>query len=164
MSPEACVKFPLRRVVTGHDEQGRAIVQFDDISNKLVSKRSGHNSFVVWTTKGNPVDNSGVEDASLEPVGTELKDGTVFRIMKLEPGVAPRRHRTNSIDYLVVLSGAVTMELDGQSVELHAGDVLVQRCTVHNWVNNGAEPCIMAVVLISASPVERAGQALEAHG
>jgi quercetin dioxygenase-like cupin family protein len=158
------MKFPLRRVVTGHDEQGCAIVQFDDVSINLVPKRPGHNSFVVWTTKGNPVDNSMMNDASLEPVGTELKNGTVFRILKLDPGVAPRRHRTDSIDYVVVLLGEVTMELDGQSVELRAGDVLVQRGTTHNWVNNGTEPCIMAVVLVSAAPVERAGKTLEAHG
>lgn len=157
------MKFPLRRVVTGHDEQGQAIVQFDDVSTRLVSKRAGHDSFVVWTTKG-AVDNANNDDASLEPVGTELKDGTVFRIMKLDPGVSPRRHRTNSIDYLIVLSGAVTMELDGQSVDLHTGDVIVQRGTVHNWVNKGTVPCIMAVVLISAPPVESNGLALEAHG
>ena len=158
------MKFPLRRVVTGHDEQGRAMVQFDDIPTRLVSKRPGHNSFVVWTTKGNPVNNSGTDDDSCEPVGTELKDGTVFRIMKLDPGVAPRRHRTNSIDYLVVLSGAVSMELDDQTVELSAGDVLVQRGTVHNWINKGTTPCIMAVVLISATPVQTADKVLEAHG
>jgi len=158
------MKFPLRRVVTGHDEQGRARVRFDDISSHLVSKRAGHNSFVVWTTRGHPVDNSSAEDASLVPVGTELKNGTVFRIMKLDPGVMPRRHRTNSIDYLVVLSGAVSMELDEETVDLRAGDVLVQRGTVHNWVNKGTEPCIMAVVLISATPVRVTDQVLEAHG
>jgi quercetin dioxygenase-like cupin family protein len=158
------MKFPMRRVVTGHDEQGRAIVQFDDISTNFVSKRPGHDSFVVWTTKGNPVDNSTVNDAALETVGTELKNGTVFRILKLDPGVSPRRHRTDSIDYVAVLAGGVTMELDGQSVELRTGDLLVQRGTVHNWVNNGTEPCILAVVLVSAEPVERAGKTLEAHG
>lgn len=158
------MKFPLRRVVTGHDEKGMATVQFDDISTNLVPKRPGHNSFVVWTTKG-AIDNSKTNDAALEPVGTELKDGTVFRIMKLDPGVAPRRHRTNSVDYLVVLSGSVSMELDNDEVvELKAGDVLVQRGTVHNWVNKGTEPCIMAVVLVSAPAVQIAGQTLEGHG
>jgi quercetin dioxygenase-like cupin family protein len=158
------MNFPMRRVVTGHDAQGSAIVQFDDVSSNFVSKRPGHNSFVVWTTKGNPVDNSMMNDAALEPVGTELKDGTVFRIIKLDPGVAPRRHRTDSIDYVIVLSGAVTMELDGQSVELRAGDLLVQRGTVHNWVVSGTEPCILGVVLVSAASVERAGKRLDAHG
>jgi quercetin dioxygenase-like cupin family protein len=158
------MSFPMRRVVTGHDAQGSAIVQFDDVSSNFVSKRPGHNSFVVWTTQGNPVDNSMMNDAALEPVGTELKDGTVFRIIKLDPGVAPRRHRTDSIDYVIVLSGGVTMELDDQSVELRAGDLLVQRGTVHNWVVSGTEPCILGVVLVSAASVERAGNRLDAHG
>ncbi len=79
------MNFPMRRVVTGHDAQGSAIVQFDDVSNNFVSKRPGHNSFVVWTTKGNPVDNSIMNDASLEPVGTELKNGTVFPYHQARP-------------------------------------------------------------------------------
>jgi quercetin dioxygenase-like cupin family protein len=156
--------FPLRRVVTGHDDQGHAVVQIDEIAGNLHSKRPGHNSFVVWTTAGTPVDNTGMEDAATRPVGTALKNGTVFRIMKLDPGVTPRPHRTDSIDYLAVLSGSVTMELDDSKVELKAGDVLVQRGTFHNWVNNGTEPCIMAVVLIDAEPVAVAGAPLDAFG
>ena len=158
------MEFPLRRVVTGHDSSGRAIVQIDDIPNNVVSKRPAHESFVVWTTVGNPVDNSGTDDAAKHPVGTALEDGTVFRIMRLMPGVAPRRHRTSSIDYLVVLSGAVTMELDGCKVDLKAGDLLVQRGTIHNWVNNGTEPCVMAVILIEAKPVATNGKMLDATG
>jgi quercetin dioxygenase-like cupin family protein len=156
--------FPLRRVVTGHDDQGQAIVQIDEIASNVISKRPGHHSFVVWTTLGNPVDNSGIDDTAGVPVNTELRNGTVFRLMKLDPGVTPRRHRTSSIDYLAVLSGAVTMELDGTAVDLKAGDLIVQRGTIHNWVNKGTEPCVMAVVLIDAKPVERGGRSLEAHG
>jgi quercetin dioxygenase-like cupin family protein len=151
------MEFPLRRVVTGHDAQGRAVVQIDDIPNNLVSKRPGHNSFVVWTTVGNPVDNTGTGDDATRPVGTELRNGSVFRIMKLDPGVAPRPHRTASIDYLIVLSGAVTMELDEGSVDL-------QRGTFHNWIVTGTEPCLMAVVLIDAKPVEVGETTLGAFG
>jgi mannose-6-phosphate isomerase-like protein (cupin superfamily) len=158
------MEFPLRRVVTGHDAQGRAVVQIDDIPNNLVSKRPGHNSFVVWTTVGNPVDNTGTGDDATRPVGTELRNGSVFRIMKLDPGVAPRPHRTASIDYLIVLSGAVTMELDEGSVDLRAGDLLVQRGTFHNWIVTGTEPCLMAVVLIDAKPVEVGETTLGAFG
>jgi mannose-6-phosphate isomerase-like protein (cupin superfamily) len=158
------MEFPLRRVVTGHDAQGRAVVQIDDIPNNLVSKRPGHNSFVVWTTVGNPVDNTGTSDDATRPVGTELRNGSVFRIMKLDPGVAPRPHRTASIDYLIVLSGAVTMELDEGSVDLRAGDLLVQRGTFHNWIVTGTEPCLMAVVLIDAKPVEVGETTLGAFG
>jgi quercetin dioxygenase-like cupin family protein len=84
--------------------------------------------------------------------------------VRYKPGVVGRRHRTDSIDYAVVISGAIDMELDGQTVRLKAGDVLVQRGTVHNWVNPGPEVCMIAFVLISAKPVEAGGKLLAAHG
>jgi quercetin dioxygenase-like cupin family protein len=74
----------------------------------------------------------------------------VFRVLELEPGAAPRNHRTDSIDYAVVISGEIDMEMDDTVVHLKAGDVLVQRGTIHNWVNNGTEPCVIAFVLISS--------------
>jgi quercetin dioxygenase-like cupin family protein len=81
------------------------------------------------------------------------------------PGVTPRNHRTDSIDYAVVMSGEIDMELDdGVIVHLKAGDVLVQRGTVHNWVNNGTEPCVIAFTLIAAKPVSVGGKPLDAHG
>ena len=58
-------------------------------------------------------------------LGTADSDGTVFRIVRYAPGVAPRHHRTNSIDYAVVMSGSMDMELDNQTVRLNAGDLLV---------------------------------------
>ena len=62
-------------------------------------------------------------------------------------------HVTPTIDYAVVMSGGIEMELDdGVEVHLQAGDVLVQRATVHNWVNRGTEPCVIAFVLIDAQP------------
>ena len=63
----------------------------------------------------------------------------------------PRNHRTDSIDYAVVISGEIDMEMDGTVVHLKAGDVLVQRGTIHNWINNGTETCVIAFVLISAT-------------
>ncbi len=74
-------------------------------------------------------------------------------------------HRTDSIDYAVVISGTIDMELDdGVVAKLKAGDVLVQRGTIHNWVNRGTEDCVIAFVLISAKPVTAAGKSLNALG
>jgi quercetin dioxygenase-like cupin family protein len=78
--------------------------------------------------------------------------------------VAPRNHRTDSIDYAVVMSGEIDMELDGTSVHLKAGDVLVQRGTIHNWVNKGTAPCVIAFTLVSAKPVTAGGKSLAAQG
>jgi quercetin dioxygenase-like cupin family protein len=89
----------------------------------------------------------------------------VFRIVSYGPGVTPRNHRTDSIDYAVVMHGEIDMELDdGVVVQLKAGDVLVQRGTIHNWVNNGTVPCIIAFTLIAAKPVTVNGKPLNAHG
>ncbi len=154
----------LRRVVTGHDARGRAVVKIDEVSKNLTSSRPRQMACVVWTTESFPVDNAGDADAGLRQVGTTLTNGTVFRVVEFAPGVAPRIHRTDSIDYALVMSGEIDMELDDSVVHLKSGDVLVQRGTIHNWVNRGTEPCVIAFVLIDAKPVEVGGKVLHAQG
>jgi hypothetical protein len=105
-----------RRVVTGHDENGRAIVSIDEISKNIVQGRPGAHAAVIWMTEGFPVDNDGSADASGRKVGTTLDNGTVFRVVSFGPGVTPRNHRTASIDYATVISGEIDMELDDTSV------------------------------------------------
>src|SRR6266545_2785724 len=154
----------LRRVVTGHDANGRAVVKIDEVSKNLVSSRPGSTACVVWTTESFPVDNTGNADEGLRKVGTTLNNGTVFRVVEFAPGVARRNHRTDSIDYAVVMSGEIDMELDDSVVHLKAGEVLVQRGTIHNWVNTGSVPCVIAFILIDARPVEVGGKILNAQG
>jgi quercetin dioxygenase-like cupin family protein len=132
----------VRRVVTDHDKQGRAVVARDEICANAVTGRPGHSRLDLWKSA----------------------DGTVFRLVEYQPGVAPRDHRTETIDYAVVLSGEIEMELDGAVVRLRAGDVLVQQGTIHNWVNRGTVPCVIAFVLVAAQPVERGGKVLGALG
>lgn len=154
----------LRRIVTGHDRNGRAVVAIDEVSKNLLSFRPGMSSCVIWTTDTMPADNSGDTDGSLRKVGTTVKNGSVFRIIEYAPGVMPRMHRTDSIDYAIVLSGEIDMQLDDTEVHLKAGDVLVQRGTIHNWVNRGSQPCVIAFVLIDAQPVTVGGKPLDATG
>ena len=154
----------VRRVVTGHDAKGRAVVKIDEVSKNITSNRPGASACVVWTTESFPVNNTGDADEGLRKVGTTLKNGTVFRVIEFAPGVAPRNHRTDSIDYAVVMSGEIDMEVDDAVVHLKAGDVLVQRGTIHNWVNRGTLPCVMAFVLIDAKPVDVDGKVLNAVG
>ena len=154
----------VRRVVTGHDKNGRAVVKIDEVAKNIISGRPGATSCVVWTTESFPVNNTADADQGLRQVGTTLKNGTVFRVVEFGPGVAPRNHRTDSIDYAVVLSGEIDMELDDSVVHLKAGDVLVQRGTIHNWVNRGTQACVIAFVLIDAKPVEVDGKVLNAVG
>jgi mannose-6-phosphate isomerase-like protein (cupin superfamily) len=144
----------IRRVVTGHDAQGRAVVKIDELCKNIISRRPQHQSCVVWSTGEFPTDVSGEADGGARKVGTTDPNGTVFRVVEYQPGVAPRNHRTESIDYAVVLSGEIDMELDdGVSVHLRQGDTLVQRGTIHNWVNRGTQPCVIAFVLVAAPPV-----------
>jgi quercetin dioxygenase-like cupin family protein len=155
----------VRRVVTGHNDKGHAIVEVDEMAKNVISNRPGAQSCVVWSTKGFPVDNDGFNDPTASSFKTTVDNGTVFRVVRYEPGVTPRNHRTDSIDYAVVMSGEIDMELDdGVIAHLKAGDLLVQRGTVHNWVNRGKEVCVIAFVLISSKPVTAGGKALNAVG
>ena len=154
----------IRRVVTGHDKQGRAKVLIDERVKNVISNRPGATSSVIWQTTGFPINNDGDYDPSDQKIATTVDNGTVFRVLKFDPGVSPRNHRTDSIDYAVVISGEIDMELDVGSVHLKAGDVLVQRGTIHNWVNKGKEPCIIAFTLISAKSVSAGSKTLHAQG
>ncbi|HEY7167337.1 MAG TPA: cupin domain-containing protein [Candidatus Binatia bacterium] len=158
------MSLKLRRVVTGHDTNGRAVVKIDEVCKNIGSSRPGQSACVVWTSESFPVDNTGDADEGLRKVGTTLNNGTVFRIVEFGPGVAPRNHRTDSIDYAVVMSGEIDMELSDSIVHLKAGDVLVQRGTIHNWANRGTSPCVIAFVLVDAKPVEVNGKVLHAEG
>jgi quercetin dioxygenase-like cupin family protein len=156
--------FQVRRVITGHDAGGKAIVRIDEVATHAFTGRPGATGINVWTTEGFPAINDGAEDAGLRKVGTTLAGGTIFRVLEFAPGLAPRNHRTDSIDYIVVMKGEIDMELDDTVVRLEAGDVMVQRGTIHNWVNRGTEPCVLAVILIAAKPVEAGGKVLNAVG
>jgi quercetin dioxygenase-like cupin family protein len=155
--------FQLRRVVTGHDPEGKAIVLSDEVATGT-SMRSGVSAVVAWTSEGFPVGNDGDADEGRRKTGTTHANGTVFRVIEFAPGNAGRNHRTDSIDYACVLSGEIDMDIDGAEVHLRAGDVIVQRGTIHNWINRGSEPCVIAFVLIAAHPVTAGGKALPAVG
>ena len=159
------MSITIRRVVTGHTPEGRATVLFDDLKPSPPSARPGHSAAVIWTCPSAVADTASTADASLAEVPTSLDEGSIFRVVEYAPGVAPRNHRTSSLDYAVVMSGEIDMELDdGLVVHLRAGDVLVQRATIHNWVNNGSVPCRIAFVLIGARPAIAGGTPLPAVG
>ena len=144
----------IRRVVTGHDSEGNSVVDIDEVSHNIVSRRPGHASTVIWTTTRAPADNTETIDAGLRDVAQCAEFGAIFRIVEYAPGVSPRMHRTLTIDYAVVMSGEIFMVLDGgREVRLKAGDVLVQRGAVHDWINRGEAPCVIAFVLMAAQPV-----------
>jgi quercetin dioxygenase-like cupin family protein len=169
----------VRRVVTGHDATGKSIISRDEV---LSPRDRGVGANVtgceIWSTERMPVDNSPEAEAA-ELAGFVYTDrnndlprnnyvrsgsGTLIRIIEWGPGNPPYTHRTQTVDYIVVLSGEIDLELDGdEAVHLKAGDTLVQRGGIHTWLNRGTEPAVMAAVLIDATPVEAGGEVLHTH-
>jgi quercetin dioxygenase-like cupin family protein len=153
----------IRRVVTGHDAKGKAVVQIDEMC-KFTSGRRNHQACVVWSTGSFPTDCDDPIDGGTRTVGFTDPNGTVFRIVHYEPNVEPRNHRTESIDYAIVMDGEIDMDIDGEVIHLKQGDVLIQRGTIHNWINRGDTPCTIAFILVAAEPVKRGDKAFSATG
>jgi quercetin dioxygenase-like cupin family protein len=143
---------PPRRIVTGHDAEGRSFVSADGVMANRRTLRPGHESFVVWSTESVPADSQDAADGAERVIGRSLPEGTVFRVTTYEPGVQSAPHQTDSIDYAVVIAGEIDMVLDTNTVHLQAGDVVVQRGTRHDWRNDGTEPCVIAFCLVGATP------------
>lgn len=173
----------IRRVITGHDENGKAIVVSDELAPAVRTNplRPGHISVDLWKTESAPAILRRTEsDPTAGPKQIHPPPrGTVFRISEIAPetdairnldaakaqevframgnesastagkgGRHPFMHRTETLDYAVVLSGEITMLLDDQDVVLREGDVVIQRGTNHAWSNRSDKPALMLYVLI----------------
>lgn len=152
----------VQRVVTGHDAQGRSIFKSEDFSpTKLVP--TGDASFLlIWTTDTVPADNNDETDGRLRDAGVTLNGGSVIRIVDMLPGGESPFHRTNSIDYGIVIEGEVELELDdGAKKTIGPGGVIVQRGTNHLWRNTSSKPCRVAFILIEAPAYLHEGKPLE---
>ena len=161
----------VRRIVTGHDQKGKAIVASDE---RMVGQSAANRPYIsrceIWSTDKMPVDNSEAA-AAAQRKGFVVRhnyvgsgQGTVVRITEFAPGAAKFMHRTETVDYAILLSGECDLELDdGKMVHMTQGDIVVQRGTMHAWVNNSSAPCVFAFILIDADPVEAAGQQLTTH-
>ena len=170
---------PVRRIVTGHDAKGKAVVLMDGPApNARLRASSGIGSTLLWVTDETPalVDAQDDRAARESPVGPP-PSGSILRVVDFPPmgdagavsheavlkemgvghgGAAgaparhPMMHRTRSVDYAFVLEGEIDMLLDETDVHMKAGDIMVQQGTNHAWVNNSGAPCRMAFVLIDS--------------
>ena len=142
----------LRRIVTGHRD-GKAVVWKDDAPSNSASRVRGLSSTLVWSTDATPADYSRDEDMGERKLGIQPPPrGTRFSMLEITPGNAAFMHRTDSVDYVICISGEIEMDLNGgETVKMRAGDVMVQRGTSHSWVNRSKAPCRLAVVLIDAT-------------
>jgi hypothetical protein len=159
----------IRRLVTGVNAEGRSTIVMEDVGKHAAAGHGGptYVATQLWRTRATPADNTGTasdpydtdEPVSIAPTGC----GTVFRTLEIPPdkdwlfdadGNKVRSlnyHTTRSIDYAIVLTGSVWAVLDETEVEMHAGDVLVQRGTAHAWSNRSDSACLMAFVLIGGN-------------
>ena len=177
----------IRRVVTGHDENGKAIVLSDGLTPTLKTNplRPGHRSTEIWRTSATPVPIARSEsDPTVDGPRTihPQPRGTVIRVAEWAPepeeirnlsaeaareiframgnenastygrgGRHPIMHRTETVDYAVILEGKLTLILDDKDVELGAGDVVIQRGTNHAWRNTSDKPCRILFVLLDGA-------------
>jgi len=172
-----------RRIVTGHDDAGSAIVISDSPPTRvqLVGGPGGPTFFEVWSTGETPalIDRQSGEREQGGLVLAPPKGGTRIRIIDFPPesdavrnlsgaqatekfaamggeeasrshagAPHPLMHRTQTVDYAIVLSGEMTMILDREQTTIQAGDIVIQRGTSHAWANRSGENCRMAFVLI----------------
>jgi hypothetical protein len=177
------VELPaVRRVVTGHDGEGKAISVFDGLPPNIRDgfSQKGLVFYELWNTRSSPVEVKRADDPTVgkDPVVHPPEGGTILRIIDIPPeakdatlsaskagevlssvGLAaarsahsknrhPLMHRTETIDYGIVLFGEVVLILDDAEVTVKAGDVIVQCGTIHAWANRSDKVCRMAFVLI----------------
>ena len=172
----------VRRVLTGHDSEGKSTIIADGLATnvKEMASMPGLALTDLWETAGAPADNNGHADAAARPVRLEPpKNGTILRVVEFPPdshwrnradsreafksiGAAhapdkhsadPMMHKTSTVDYAIVLKGEIHAVMEKGETLLKAGDILVQRGTNHSWSVRGDEPAIVAFVLVSAEPL-----------
>ena len=142
-----------RRVVTGHDERGVSVFALDGPVSVARTAPDGAYFYEIWSTDAMPAP---VEAAPTDPTLTVLTvppgpNGTKIRINEFPPGAVSPMHRTQSVDYGIVLSGEVVLALDDTETVLRAGDVVVQRGTNHRWENRTPDTARMAFILVDGA-------------
>ncbi|WP_114521624.1 cupin domain-containing protein [Altererythrobacter sp. ZODW24] len=182
------MKQPPRRIVTGHDDQGRAIFQEDGLPPRDVALGTGEavtRFYEVWNTQETParIDRASGEPAEDGIVLAPPTNGTRIRIVDFPPEDAsitqlsaeearerfaevgagdaskhgdegsphPLMHRTETVDYGIVMDGEITLILDTEERTVRAGGIVIQRGTNHGWANRSGEVCRVVFVLIDGS-------------
>ena len=170
----------MRRVITGHDKNGKSIVVLDGPPARSIGEDVG-GLFELWNTDGNIINTQdNIDRADDEIILSPPRNGSKFRYFQINPtpegipmdimqdiaadafekiGAAhhridttkhPAMHKTETIDYIILLKGDVTLILDQEEVDIKPFDVVVQRGTNHAWVNNGSDPALLIAVLIDS--------------
>jgi len=175
--------FEIRRIVSGHNAQGKSVFIMDGTVGPPAGRRSSAGTTVVelWQTDTTPADNSGDKDPTDHPFRLPPPaNGSVFRVVEYPPDkerfaamrsqdwsadaksqgyhrdVGNARHagfhKTDTIDYAIVIEGEIVALMDEGERVMKRGDVLIQRGTSHAWANRTDKPARVAFILIDAKP------------
>ena len=148
---------PIRRVVTGHDAAHVARVLLDAPATNAKHPQAGLVSTMMWCTDGAPAAiplGEQPEDMGARILGTAPpRNGTRFAVLDFPPRNQPHMHRTETVDYVIVVEGEIEMDMDASTVKLKAGDILIQRGTNHAWANRSGKRARVAFVLVDAEPL-----------
>ncbi len=139
--------FTIRRIVTTHDANGKAVIGTDEqIEAREGRPGTGIYNAIMWTTDSMPVDIN-ADDPTGKPLDIAPgPSGTIFRVLEVPPGAAPYMHRTETIDYVIILEGEIDMELDDSEVHMKTGDIMIQCGTIHAWANRSDKVCRIAFI------------------
>jgi quercetin dioxygenase-like cupin family protein len=146
----------LRRLVTARTADDKAYVAIDAEITNLKTGASGSTVRHVWNTRETPADIrvGAFDDPGAEPhITPPPANGTRFAVIDFPPGNTGVMHRTESLDYVIVLEGEIDMDIDDETVRMKAGDVLVQRGTNHAWCNRSDAAARVAFILVDAQPL-----------
>ncbi len=144
--------FKIRRIVTTHDARGKAVVGIDQLvqAKPGIMDKNVSNAF-IWQSTSMPAETAGPDPSGGKIELTPGPSGTTFRVLELPPGCPAHMHKTETLDYVIMLEGECDMVLDdGAEVHMSQGDVMVQRATYHGWANRSSKPCKIVFVLIDA--------------
>ncbi|OAA58679.1 cupin 2 domain-containing protein [Cordyceps fumosorosea ARSEF 2679] len=144
-----------RRVVTGHDDANKAVF-VEDGEVPAVQISDTVNFAVLYETHEFPADNGEWKDpVKRRTESLANKDGVVLRVVDFKPNNRALFHRTESLDFGIITKGEIVCRLDdGVEKTFRAGDVCVQRGTIHSWENRTDETCRVTFVLIAAKTID----------
>ena len=170
----------MRRIVTGHNEKGKSIITLDGPPARSIGEDVGGLFELWNTDGEDINSTDNLDRADQDIILSPPSGGTKFRYFQINPipegvpenvmqdmaaeafekiGAAhhridtskhPAMHKTETIDYIILLKGDVTLILDEEEIDLEPFDVVVQRGTNHAWVNNGTDPALLIAVLVDS--------------